>query len=210
MEQLEQRLDKILLELENLRKDLPKVGRCENALLPVQQNLVIFCDPSRPMYFLEVLLGFISEIYSVSVSVHTHSTVAVLPQNLNDFCSKFKKSASENNNTEITVAIVWKVLGVDAVLKIGQTSQIVGEVNIARYFNRLIEARRSDVLEYESGSLTYADEIDAALDKIHSALHKATGKQLASMQNKSKSRYLLGNKISVVDIVWDSVIKYNK
>ncbi|XP_015512836.2 phenylalanine--tRNA ligase alpha subunit isoform X1 [Neodiprion lecontei] len=205
-EQLEERLDKILLELEQLQKELPRVGRSTTTF--EKKNLVIFCDPSRPMYSLETLLSLINEFHSVFVSTYTHSNVAVFPQELRDFCSKFKKSTNADT-ADITVTIVWKIVGVDPILKLNQNHEIVGEVNIARYLNRFIEAECRNILEYESTSAAYADKIDSALDKIHGIIHGATRHKLDTMQIKSKTGYIIGSKLSIVDIVWNSVKKHH-
>ncbi|XP_046746234.1 phenylalanine--tRNA ligase alpha subunit isoform X2 [Diprion similis] len=205
-EQLEERLDKILLELEQLQKELPRGGRLTKKF--EKKNFVIFCDPSRPIYSLEALLSLISEFHSVFVSTYTHSNVTVFPQELKDFCSKFKK-ATNADTADITVTIVWKIVGIDPILKISQNHEIVGEVNIARYLNRSIEAERSNVLEYETGLAAHADKIDSALDKIHGIIHSATRHKLDTMQIKSKTGYIIGNKLSIVDIVWNSVKKYH-
>ncbi|XP_020708753.2 phenylalanine--tRNA ligase alpha subunit [Athalia rosae] len=206
-ELLEKRLDKILLDLEELQQDFPRILGSQKSV--EKRNLVIFCDPTRPLYSVEILLTIISKIYSIFLTVHTHSTVGVLPQGLLEFCKKSEKAASPEA-CDITITIVWKSVGVDAILKTDQAHELIGEVNIARYLNRLIESRDKNILEYENGSYSYADKIDTALDEIHRAIHSNSIDEITLLHSKSKTRYILGNKISVVDIVWDSVKKNYK
>lgn len=193
------------MDLKKLQDELPRSKKIARGTIE-KQNFVVFCDPSRPLYSLEALLGLISESYKLCVSVHTHSSVASLPQELNQFCLNLKNLTGAES-ADVTIAIVWKVVGIDAVLRIGQNREIIGEVNIARYLNRLIEAKSEKTLRYETDSVEYADKIDAALDRIHAVIHGATNINLDTINSKHKTRYILGDNISVVDIVWNSVKK---
>ncbi|CAK9823555.1 Phenylalanine--tRNA ligase alpha subunit B [Anthophora retusa] len=189
-----------------LEKKKQESDKCEGEFCSIKcagkverQKLIIFCDPKYPIKFLENLFRHIKTFINVSVTSHVHSGVQHLPEDLLDFCSEYR---NVDRNVDIHLTIIWKEIGIDPIMKLPGTVQIMGEVNIARYFNRLIENCCPQVLRYESKGALYANQIDSYLEKIHSLLHAN-----ASQGIHKKSRYVMGEDISIVDMLLESLEK---
>lgn len=168
----------------------------------LKQQLVIFCDPKHPIYFIESFLQFISPHFHVSVSTHVHSTVASLPNELVNFGLL---NSSKNANVDVSLTLIWKSVGCDPIMVLPGMCKILGMVNIARYLNRLVEQIDTNVLKYETNGSLYASKIDFYLDKIHCALHDT---DIRSLRIRKKSRYVMGEDISIVDLILEHVNKY--
>ena len=162
-----------------------------------KQKLIIFCDPKHPIKFIESFCYFIKPYISISVTSHVHSSVQQLPNDLLTFCSEYQNS---NENAVIYFTVIWKAIGIDPIMHLSGMHQIMGEVNIARYINRLIENAYPHVLPYESKGVLYANKIDYYLEKIHSILHANTCNDI-----RKKSRYIMGENISIVDILLETL-----
>ncbi|XP_011260085.1 phenylalanine--tRNA ligase alpha subunit isoform X1 [Camponotus floridanus] len=168
------------------------------------QQFVIFCDPDYPIYFIEPLLRLVRPYFNVSVSTHVHSTVTNFPNELAGFCSDF---SSMNAHANMSLILIWKTIGIDPIMIMPGMHRIQGIVNVARYFNRLIELSNANVLRYERNGPVYANKIDTYLDKIHCILHDITN--TATMQKiRKKSRYVMDEDISIVDLILESIDKY--
>ncbi|XP_012270058.1 phenylalanine--tRNA ligase alpha subunit isoform X1 [Orussus abietinus] len=178
--------------------------RCTKLSYVQIDQLIIFCNPKRPLYSLETLLQLAKKEFTVSVSIHVHSSVEEYPLQLSEFCSNFQTSQV---NVEIPIVLIWRADIIDPVMQCSDL-QIFGEVNIARYLNRIIELKNHNLLRYESCGPIYAAQIDSTLEKIHKILHGVTKDTLRCISSKSKSKYVLRDNISVVDIVLNSVQKY--
>lgn len=168
------------------------------------QQFVIFCDPDYPIYFIEPLLRLVKPYFNVSMSTHIHSTVTNFPNKLAGFCSDF---SSMNAHTNMSLILIWKTVGIDPIMILPGMHRIQGIVNVARYLNRLIELNNANVLKYEQNGPLYANKIDTYLDKIHCILHGITN--ATTMQKiYKKSRYAMGEDISIVDLILESIYKY--
>ena len=171
-----------------------------------KKDFVIFCDPKYPLYTLEHLLTILKHNFSISVSVHLHSSVQEFPTNLVDFCSEFRTSKKD---VDFKITFIWKIVGVDPQMQVSAISEFSGETNIARFLNRLIERRAPNLLRYESKGVLYANQIDAILDRINEALHSHDSKnKLKSLSASIKGRYLMGDEISIADVILESVCRY--
>lgn len=170
-----------------------------------KQTSVIFCDPNYPIYFIESFFRFAKSHFNVSVSTHVHSTVTNLPNELAEFCSDF---LNVNANADISLTLIWKPVGIDPIMILQGMHEIHGVVNIARYFNRLIELINKDVLKYEQTDPLYANKIDTYLNQIHCALHVVNNN--ASLNICKKSHYVMGNDISIVDLILESIDTYKR
>lgn len=170
----------------------------------LKENLVIFCDPNQPIYFVEPFLQLIGPYLSVSVSTYVHSTVTNFPNKLSRFCSDFHNT---DTNVDISITVIWKTIGIDPVL-IVSGMRIFGIVNIARYLNRLIETINMDVLKYEQSGSLYANKIDSYLDKIHCALHGVKHDIGMSQKICKQTCYVMGDDISIVDLIFKDIDKY--
>lgn len=167
-----------------------------------KQRLVISCDPNYPIYFVESFLRFIRSYLSGSVSTYVHSTVRHFPRKLAGFCSDFSNA---NADADIQITLIWKIIGIDPIMELPGAHRISGIVNIARYLNRLVELTGADVLAYERVDPLYANKIDSYLERIHCALHGLDTLRPIS----KKTRYAMGPCISIVDIILESIDKYN-
>ncbi|XP_033214158.1 phenylalanine--tRNA ligase alpha subunit [Belonocnema kinseyi] len=169
------------------------------------QDIVIFCDPKYPLYTLETLLSIFKRDFSISVSVHSHSSVQKLPDHLVEFCSEFRTS---RKNVDFEITFIWKIVGVDPQMQISAIREFSGETNIARFLNRLVEERKPNLLRYESNGALYAYQIDAFLDRINESLHCLDSKnKLKNLRALIKGQYLMGDEISIADIVLQSICR---
>lgn len=167
------------------------------------QQFVIFCDPNYPIYFIEPLLRLVKPYLNISVSTYVHSTVTNFPNELAGFCSDF---SNMNVHANMSLILIWKTIGIDPIVVLPGMRRIQGIVNVARYLNRLIELSNVNVLKYEGDGPLYANKIDTYLDKIHCILHGITNTM--SQKIHKKSRYVMGEDISVVDLILESIDKY--
>ncbi|CAL7938969.1 unnamed protein product [Xylocopa violacea] len=161
-----------------------------------KQKLVVFCDPKYPIKFIEPFFRHIKSYVTVFVATHVHSTMQYFPDDLLDFCSEYRNA---DQNIDIYLTIIWKEVGIDPIMQLPGMHEIIGQINIARYLNRLLENCYPHVLRYESNGALYANEIDNYLDKMHSLLHGMTWQSILK-----KSRYAMGKDISIVDILLES------
>lgn len=185
------------MKIEQTTKCLPKQLKFS------KQKLIIFCDPNYPIYFLESFLKLVKVYLSISVSTYVHSTIATFPSKLGKFCSDF---SNVNADTDICITLIWKTIGIDPTMELSGVYKILGMINIARYLNRLIEVVSVDVLKYEQNGPLYANKIDYYLEEIHCVLH---GISTALTQKIcKKSRYVMGENISIVDLILESFHKY--
>lgn len=157
---------------------------------------MIFCDAKYPILWLEDVLKIAKNCLKTSVTIHRHSTNEKVSQ-FENFCADFKNL--ENEVSDLSVNFIWKSVGVDPILKLDGNREIFGQVNIARYMNRLIELINPSLLRYESKGPLYANKIDGALDKIHNSLHNSREKFFSDFA-KSKSRFIF-EELSIVDLI---------
>ncbi|CAG5093490.1 Similar to alpha-PheRS: Phenylalanine--tRNA ligase alpha subunit (Drosophila melanogaster) [Cotesia congregata] len=163
------------------------------------QSYIIYCDPKYPIYWLESLLSLAENCFTSSVSTHLHSSVLNPSEDLKNFCNKFRKT----DKTDISIIFVWKSVGVDPLLEASEMRTIFGEINIARFLNRLIESVDKSLLKYESNGTKYANQIDVVLEKMHLSMHKNNKYILNDLRSKSKTRYILGD-LSIIDIILEA------
>lgn len=168
------------------------------------QQFIIFCDPNYPIYFIEPLLRLVKPYFNVSVSTYVHSTVTNFPNELAEFCSDF---SSMNAYANMSLILIWKTVGIDPIMVLPEMHRIQGIVNVARYLNRLIELSNVNVLKYERNGPLYANKVDTYLDKIHCTLHGIKNNTISQKIHK-KSRYVMGDDISIIDLILESIDKY--
>ncbi|XP_043678483.1 phenylalanine--tRNA ligase alpha subunit [Vespula pensylvanica] len=168
-----------------------------------KQKLIIFCDPHYPIYSIEKILDLAKPYLKITMSTHTHSSVMELPISLQNFCLNYQ---NVDRDALVDIILIWKVIGIDPIMQSSNMFELKGEVNIARYLNRLIECRKPNILIYESNGPLYANQIDFHLEKIHSILHEVSKDQLYKIFKDSP--YALGKNLSIVDIVLDSIKKH--
>ncbi|KAK2589335.1 hypothetical protein KPH14_007883 [Odynerus spinipes] len=200
---LQKPLDTDTSKVEDIKNQDHTSQIIHNTMKIERQKLIIFCDPHYPIYSLEKILHLAKPFLKVIVSTYTHSSVMELPIGLQNFCSNFQ---SMDKDDLIEIVLIWKTIGIDPIMQSSNMFELKGEVNIARYMNRLIESQKSDILVYESNGPLYANKVDFYLEKIHSILHEVSNDQLSRIFKRLP--YMLGESISVVDIVLDSIKKH--
>lgn len=169
-----------------------------------KKEIVIFCDPNYPPYSLENILSILEKEFSISVSVHLHSSIEKIPPSLMKLFSQFTNC---QKNVNLVITVIWRNVGVYPKMKISSSQEIIGEINIARFLNRLIERRKPSLLKYESNGVIYASKIDNILDRIHQiSCSSDIKKNLNSLRNNT-GRYFLGNEISIADLVFQSLCR---
>lgn len=168
-----------------------------------KQELIIFCDPHYPIYSIEKILDLAKPYLKITISTHTHSSVMELPISLQNFCINYQ---NDDRDALVEIMLIWKIIGIDPIMQSSNMFELKGEVNIARYLNRLIESEKPNILIYESNGPLYANQIDLHLEKIHSILHEVSKDQLHKVFQHSP--YALGENLSIVDIVLDSIKKH--
>ncbi|XP_003703578.2 phenylalanine--tRNA ligase alpha subunit isoform X1 [Megachile rotundata] len=179
----------------NKRENKRCAIRCSEKM--EKEKLILFCDPKHPIKCIESLFRFIKPYIDILVTSHVHSSVEQFSNDLLTFCSEYRDS---NESAVIRLTIIWKAIGIDPIMHLSGTHHIRGEVNIARYINRLIENAYPYVLPYESKGALYANQIDHYLEKIHGTLHAN-----ACHDIRKKSRYVMGENISIVDIILETL-----
>ena len=216
MELLEQRWDSILQQLEDLQtqlKDLRKSEMFQDDNSKVL-DLVIHADPHYPPYSAFVLLKLIAFRYKVNVTTHIHSSVSNVPENFNlivnrpiNFCS---------TGSKLNLMLIWKKVGKDPILVQCPISNgnVAGEVNIARYLNRLLEQRPEPFIVYESKGDIHGSQVDTWLDFVYKSVVRGSNKINSSAVNSlanvlNKQEWLAGSSVTIADICLWSCLKQN-
>lgn len=218
--------DDIFKELENLRCDVENMraskesdtlveNRHQNSLVAAGRglNLCIFADPMRPPYSLNVLVQILGKQYKISVAVFVHSCMQNIPDDLKNFFSVNScKNASEN--VDIKIRLIWKPVGLDPVMVVSpvKSSEIIGEVNIARYLCSLLDGNFSLNFNSSLGCPFNIILIDHWLDSIHKNVVHGKESDFLSIEKVIKARLnesqcIIGNKVSVVDLCLWSALK---
>lgn len=185
----------------------------------VMKDVVIQADPEFPPYSVQFLFAALSQMTSVWSSVHIHSSLTEIPYHLNDFFELQEGETEKNrSNCKLGITIIWKALTKDPILVTHPAKQISGEVNIIRYFSRILEEHSnvSSVLthsmKYDSLSSIQASQVDEKLDKIHQITHSESSKDRKILLNKllNNSNDAISEVSSIPDIALLSVCKQEK
>jgi hypothetical protein len=218
VQKLEQRWNAILSQLEGLRAELQELqissGRTENVFREaVEKNIefVIHSDPHYPPYSVIILLKLLAGRYRTEISTHVHSSVSVISSELQSFFNV--PLGNSYTGSYVKVTLIWKKVGKDPLLIQCpiSNSTVAGEVNIARYLNRLLEQKLTPVLVYESKGEAFAGQVDAWLDCIYRAVIHGSN-ELCSGMKPSVSAVLnqqewLACSMSIADICLWSFLK---
>jgi hypothetical protein len=218
VQKLEQRWNAIVSQLEGLRAELQELrissGMAENVFREaVEKNIefVIHSDPRYPPYSVVILLKLLARRYRTEMSTHVHSSVLVISSELEAFFNV--PVGNSDTGTYVKVTLIWKKVGKDPLLIQCPISNgtVAGEVNIARYLNRLLEQRPDPVLVYESKGEAFAGQVDVWLDCIYRAVLHGSN-ELCSGIKPSVSAVLnqqdwLACSVSIADICLWSFLK---
>jgi hypothetical protein len=217
---LEQRWNAIISQLEALHDELQELqissGGAENVFQEADYKrieFVILSDPHYPPYSVVILLKLLAGRYRTEISAHVHSSVSVISSELQSF---FNISLdSSGTGSYIKVTLIWKKVGKDPLLIQCPISNgtLAGEVNIARYLNRLLEQRPDPVLVYESKGEVFGGQVDTWLDCIYKSVTHGSNEvcsgiipSLSAVLNKQD---WLAHSMSIADICFWSSLKQN-
>lgn len=162
-----------------------------------EQKLIIFCDPKYPIQFFESFLYRTKPYFNVRITTYIHSSLQHFSNSLLTFYSEYKNS---NEDVQVDLTIIWKEIGIDPVMKLPGIHNILGEINIARYLNRLVETCYPYLMQYETNGALYANEIDSCLEKIHCILHGNMRGCRVERQH-DKERVTSEEGLSIADII---------
>ncbi len=166
-------------------------------------------DPGNASGAVRYLVNKIAEVNDVHFANHLHSsTISKLPHNLLDFWPSPNPCKSRLEN-QLGLTLIWKPVGIDPVLKVGSSTEspnIVGEVNILRYFSRLSLANLYEECPCQSW-------VDQQLDYFHELLHMpekdARARMILAkqMSKASKRPSSLKGVPTLADVMFSSMAK---
>ncbi|KAK6187582.1 hypothetical protein SNE40_005576 [Patella caerulea] len=169
-------------------------------------DIVIYLDPSSIPYSLFVLYEDLRKQFNVLATTHVHSSVLDVPGSLiNIFNNGEVKSRKDY---QIGLTVIWKKVNNGAVLMVDpyKQSAIEGEVNIARYLQRLLNS------QYDSQDIIEATQIDEWVDTAQIQYLDGSNKERAAVLRSLNSRFgknswLVGDRCSLADITMWSVLQ---
>lgn len=175
-------LETLQTSVENLKNTVRNNVKDEELLLTYQDahetpsllihDIVIKAPPTHPPLSVIILKSLLQTRFKVKASVHVHSDVKKLDPKLRN---PFKPAADvvgseKRSNYDLGLTIIWRETQFSKPqLILNNKTPIIGEVNIARYFKRLLEADTSS--EDLSGALK-SSITDALLDSISNILER--------------------------------------
>jgi hypothetical protein len=216
---MEQRWNAIISQLEALHAELQELqissAGTENVFQEADDKnieFVILSDPHYPPYSVVILSKLLAGRYRTEISTHVHSSVSVISSDLQSF---FNVPLDSGTGSYVKIKLIWKNVGKDPLLIQCPISNgtIAGEVNIARYLNRLLEQRPDPVLVYESKGEVFGGQVDTWLDciyksVIHGSNEVCSGIIPALSAVLSKQDWLAPS-MSIADICFWSSLKQN-
>nr|CAD7572131.1 unnamed protein product [Timema californicum] len=210
--ELEKRWDEIIAKLEALRSELTFLqpqNKTEERNEEIR--MVIFANPVHPPYSVLVLLKLLSQSYNVSSTSHLHSSIDKIQPELLQFTNEMNGNGHSIN---LTVNFIWKNHSSYPVLIVSPIShcEVVGEINVARYLNRLLESRsRRPALVYESDGPVRSGHIDVWLDRLYTLSHGNNKECSEVLKSASavlaKQEWLTSLSMSVADVCLWSALK---
>ncbi|XP_011497781.1 PREDICTED: probable phenylalanine--tRNA ligase alpha subunit [Ceratosolen solmsi marchali] len=210
------RLDKCEISAELRKPNEPCVNDSLNvpvrALEPIKEDIVMFCDPRYPPYFVKPLLALLKQTFSIRTSVHLHSTLhqSMISDDLRGFYDDVLGPGDlDNSLPELILVLIWSIGDDSAVcrLKCSGGREIAGQVNVARYLGRLVEQRTPKLLRYESIGALFANDMDALLLKLESTepFDRSSIAELFREERESRRRkHFFGDEMSLIDVFFES------
>ncbi|XP_006889689.1 PREDICTED: aminoacyl tRNA synthase complex-interacting multifunctional protein 2 [Elephantulus edwardii] len=167
------------------------------------KDIVINANPAQPPLSLLVLHGLLCDRYRVLSTVHTHSSVRNVPENLlTCFGAQTEKQA--RHEYQLGFTLIWKnVPNTQMKFSVQTMCPIEGEGNIARFLFSLFGQKHDAV------SLTLIDSwVDTAIFQLREGSSKEKAAVLRAMNSAlGKSPWLVGHELSVADVVLWSVLQ---
>lgn len=172
-------------------------------------DIVIEMDPEHKSQAVKYLALKLSQVNTVYFSSHIHSTQVKGSPPPIDFWPESSDSNKKRLQHKLGLTLIWKPVGPDAVLKMGNPtkSQVIkGEVNVCRYLCRLMN---SNFYEKANPSPAVVHWIDYQLDALHQLLHcNFEGNimpQLAKEMSLCKRPQALTGVVTLADICYASI-----
>ncbi|NXU58522.1 AIMP2 protein, partial [Turnix velox] len=167
------------------------------------KDIVINASPAQPPLSLLVLHQLLCQRYKVFSAVHTHSSVHSMPEKLlRCFGEQSKKQLRQEHQLGFT--LIWKDVPKPQMKFSVQTMcPIEGEGNIARFLFSLLGQKPSAL------TATLMDSwVDTALFQLREGSSKERAAVLRAMNVAlGKSPWLVGNELSLADVVAWSVLQ---
>ncbi|KAH3782582.1 aminoacyl tRNA synthase complex-interacting multifunctional protein 2-like [Dreissena polymorpha] len=168
-------------------------------------DMVINADPNAPPLSLFVLFEMLKQRYSVLATSYVHSSVSDVNPRLTEMVVCGSQTARGNH--QVALSLVWKKVenGPELMVSPAKQSVITGEVNIARYINRLISPGfdTTDIVKATTAD-EWLDMADLQLINGNSKQRNATTKSLNTKLKKSD--WVVGDEFSLVDAVLFSAL----
>ncbi|XP_001367158.1 aminoacyl tRNA synthase complex-interacting multifunctional protein 2 isoform X2 [Monodelphis domestica] len=161
------------------------------------KDIVINANPTVPPLSLLVLHNFLCEHYKILSTVHVHSSVKNVPENLMKCFGEEAKKQSRHEY-QLGFTLIWKdVPKPQMKFSIQTMCPIEGEGNIARFLFSLFGQTHNAV------SLTLIDSwIDMALFQLREGSSKEKAAVLRTMNSAlGRSPWLVGNELTAADII---------
>ena len=165
----------------------------------IGKDIVVSADPKCPPYSLKFYVDALSKKHAIFTSVHVHSSLAKIPGHLMDFLGA-SSSTTERSQADLVITLIWKQgVHLPSLINDPRKPPILGEVNIGRYFARIIE---TGIVKTESLPPSQQAKLDEILDVVH-------GKDDVSdlLKTVAKKGFLVGNDLTIADVHLLSVCK---
>ncbi|GAB1597737.1 aminoacyl tRNA synthase complex-interacting multifunctional protein 2-like [Argonauta hians] len=212
------RLKRIQNELDKMSHST-KCGESGQTAAPLLDNikfqdLVIGVDPESLPFSVLILYQELSRSLKVKPTVYVHSSIEKKPSsqlcNIFDLAAPLKKPEDRRLSNDLLLSIIYKQVQQGCSLMVNPEKQtyIYGEVNVARYFSRLMNP------SYDKDPVQ-STQIDAWVDKASLLLYNGNAEQNKEMlkdldSTLAKRKWLVGQDLSLADIVSWSGIQRNK
>uniref|UniRef100_A0A8C5W760 Aminoacyl tRNA synthase complex-interacting multifunctional protein 2 n=1 Tax=Microcebus murinus TaxID=30608 RepID=A0A8C5W760_MICMU len=167
------------------------------------KDIVINANPASPPLSLLVLHRLLCDHYRVLSTVHTHSSVKSVPENLLK-CFGEQTRKQPRHEYQLGFTLIWKnVPKTQMKFSIQTMCPIEGEGNIARFLFSLFGQKHNAV------NATLIDSwVDIAIFQLKEGSSKEKAAVFRSMNSAlGKSPWLAGNELTVADIVLWSVLQ---
>ncbi|XP_066129469.1 aminoacyl tRNA synthase complex-interacting multifunctional protein 2 isoform X3 [Saccopteryx bilineata] len=167
------------------------------------KDIVINADPASPPLSLLVLHQLLCNHYKVLSTVHMHSAVKNVPENLLR-CFGEQTKNQPRHEYQLGFTLIWKnVPKTQMKFSVQKMCPIEGEGNIARFLFSLFGQKHNAV------NLTLIDRwVDTAMFQLKEGSNKEKAAVFCSMNSAlGKSPWLVGNELTVADVVLWSVIQ---
>lgn len=167
------------------------------------KDIVINANPTSPPLSLLVLHQLLCDHYKVLSTVHTHSAVKNVPENLLK-CFGEQTKTQPRHEYQLGFTLIWKnVPKTQMKFSVQRMCPIEGEGNIARFLFSLFGQKHNAVTS------TLIDSwIDTAIFQLKEGSSKEKAAVFRSMNSAlGKSPWLVGNELTVADVVLWSVLQ---